>query len=46
MALVFNAFIFFKMDVLWNRIAIGIILILAVVIDENIQRERTVMLKT
>lgn len=45
MALVFSAFIFFKMDVLWNRIAIGLILILAVIIDENIQKERTIRIK-
>jgi len=46
MALVYNAFIFFKMDILWNRIAIGTILILAVIIDVNLQKERTVKLKT
>ncbi|MCL4377795.1 MAG: ABC transporter permease [Actinobacteria bacterium] len=46
MALVYNSFIFFKMNIAWNKFAIGLILILVVIFDVNIQKERTIKLKT
>ena len=46
MALAYNTLIFFKVDVLLNRIVIGLILILAVLIDTNLQKQRTVKLRT
>ena len=40
MALIYTALIFLKVDVLLNRIVIGTILIIAVLIDQNIQKQR------
>ena len=45
MALIYNALIFLRVDVLLNRIVIGAILIIAVLIDVNIQRQRALKLK-
>jgi ribose transport system permease protein len=45
MALIYNALIFLRVDVLLNRIVIGAILIIAVLIDINIQKQRRLRLK-
>jgi len=40
MALVYNALVLYGLDILWNRVAIGLLLILAILIDENLVQRR------
>ena len=40
MALIYNALVLYGLDILWNKIAIGVLLILAILIDENLVQRR------
>jgi len=45
MALINNAIVFFKLHAMWGKIIIGLMLILVVLLDVNIRKERTLKLK-
>lgn len=45
LAMVYDSFVFMKLDPQWNRVAIGLILILVVFIDTMTYKERTIRLK-
>ena len=46
MALVYNSLVFFKVDVVWNKFVVGLILVLVVMFDISMQKEKTIKLKT
>lgn len=45
LAMIYDSFVFMKLDPMWNRIAIGLILIFVVFIDTITYKERTIRLK-
>ena len=45
MALVYDALVLYGLDILWNRVAIGLLLILAILMDENFVQRRSLASK-
>ncbi|MCL5070687.1 MAG: ABC transporter permease, partial [Actinobacteria bacterium] len=46
LAMIYDSFVFLRLDIMWNRVAIGLILIIVVLIDTMTYKERTIKLKT
>ena len=46
MALINNAIVFFQLHAMWGRVTMGVVLIMVVLLDENLRKEKTVKLRT